>query len=74
MEDRAMNATVERVRAVLRLLGDDEITPTGRRMIEKVLDAEESMEAEGGYTAYPAGHEGAMRDYNRRMERRNAQD
>lgn len=71
-----MNKTVERVRAVLRLLGNDEITPMGRRMIEKVLDAEESVEdgTEGGYTAYPAGHEGAMRDYNRRMERRNAQD
>ena len=28
---------------------------------------------EGGYTAYPAGHEGAMRDYIRRLERRNEQ-
>lgn len=71
-----MNKTIERIRATLRLLGNDEITPTGRRMIEKVLNDEESVEdgTEGGYTAYPAGHEGAMRDYNRRMERRNAQD
>lgn len=37
----AMNATVERVRAVLRMLGNDEITPTGRRMIELVLNDEE---------------------------------
>ncbi len=36
-----MNTTVERVRAVLRLLGPDEITPTGRRMIELVLNDEE---------------------------------
>ena len=30
--------TVERLRALLRLLGDDHITPTGRRQIERVLD------------------------------------
>lgn len=36
-----MTAIIERVRAVLRLLGPDHITPVGRRMIEKVLDDEE---------------------------------
>ena len=30
----------ERVRAALRLLGDEEITPMGRRILEKVLDTE----------------------------------
>ena len=37
----AMSGTTDRVRAVLRVLGNDEITPTGRRMIELVLDDEE---------------------------------
>ena len=36
-----MDTTIERVRAVLRLLGPDHITPLGVRMIEKVLDEEE---------------------------------
>jgi hypothetical protein len=36
-----MDATIERVRAVLRLISPDHITPVGRRMIEKVLDEEE---------------------------------
>lgn len=30
---------LNQVRSALRLLGEDEITPTGRRMLEKVLDA-----------------------------------
>lgn len=37
-----MDTTIERVRAVLRLLSPDHITPLGVRMIEKVLDEEES--------------------------------
>lgn len=36
-----MDRTIERVRAVLRLLSPDEITPLAVRMIEKVLDDEE---------------------------------
>lgn len=36
-----MNTTIDRVRAVLRLIGPDHITPVGRRMIERVLDDEE---------------------------------
>jgi hypothetical protein len=36
-----MNRTIERVRAVLRLISPDDITPMGVRMIEKVLDDEE---------------------------------
>jgi hypothetical protein len=35
-----MNGTINRVRAVLRLISPDDITPMGVRMIEKVLDAE----------------------------------
>jgi hypothetical protein len=31
-------ALAARIRATLTLLGDEEITPTGRRIIEKVLD------------------------------------
>lgn len=40
-----MNRTVERVRAALRFLGDEEITPRGRRIVETVLDDEESRAA-----------------------------
>ena len=36
-----MDRTIERVRAALRLISPDNITPWGVRMIEKVLDAEE---------------------------------
>jgi hypothetical protein len=39
-----MSTTIDRVRAVLRLLSPDHITPVGRRMIEKVLDDEERAE------------------------------
>jgi hypothetical protein len=45
-------------------------------LIANVLPRQESVEdgTEGGYTAYPAGHEGAMRDYHRRMDRRGWQE
>ena len=42
-----MNTTIERVRAVLRLISPDHITPVGRRMIEKVLDEEEAKDSDG---------------------------
>lgn len=38
-----MDRTIERVRAVLRLISPDDITPMGVRMIQKVLDEEETM-------------------------------
>jgi len=34
-------ALIARIRAALRLLGDQDITPAGRRVIEKILDAED---------------------------------
>jgi hypothetical protein len=36
-----MDRTIERVRAVLRFISPDDITPMGVRMIQKVLDEEE---------------------------------
>lgn len=36
-----MNRTIDRVRAALRLISPDDITPMGVRMIERVLDDEE---------------------------------
>lgn len=41
-----MDRTIERVRAVLRLISPDNITPWGVRMIEKVLDEEERVNEE----------------------------
>jgi hypothetical protein len=38
-----MNATINRIRGALRLLGPDHITPMGVRILEKILDEEESM-------------------------------
>lgn len=37
-----MNATIPRVRAALRLLGPDHITPWGARILERILDEEEA--------------------------------
>jgi hypothetical protein len=34
-------ALIARLRAALRLLAPDEITPTGRRILERILDAED---------------------------------
>lgn len=39
-----MEALIARLRAALRLLRDDEITPMGRRILERILDEEESRE------------------------------
>jgi hypothetical protein len=38
-----MNATINRIRGALRLLGPDHITPMGVRILEKILEEEESM-------------------------------
>lgn len=38
-----MDRTIARVRAVLRFISPDDITPMGVRMIEKVLDEEEEI-------------------------------
>jgi hypothetical protein len=38
-----MDRTIERIRAVLRFISPDDITPMGVRMIQKVLDEEETM-------------------------------
>lgn len=34
--------TIQRFRAAVRLLGNEDITPAGRRVLEKILDAEET--------------------------------
>jgi hypothetical protein len=52
-DNRAMNRTIERVRAVLRLISPDDITPMGVRMIEKVLDEEEKSEKPAGPCSDP---------------------
>lgn len=48
-----MTATIERVRAVLRAISPDHITPVGRRMIEKVLDDEEAKNDAASYEIGP---------------------
>jgi hypothetical protein len=51
--------TAERVtarfRAALKLIYPDDITPMGRRMLEKVLDEEEAMRTETLDVAYTIG-------------------
>ncbi len=39
-------ALAARVRAALRLLGNDDITPAGRRVLERILDEAESLTSE----------------------------
>lgn len=44
MTEQALEA---RIRAALRLLGNEEITPTGRHILEKILDAERAARPAG---------------------------
>jgi hypothetical protein len=43
IEVRARRAVADRVRAALRLISPDHITPVGVRQIERVLDAETAI-------------------------------